>query len=191
VRKFSGIMRYSQGTATDGLSINAMAYSRKWNLTDQVPLRAIASGVIPLSGELDPTDGGDTSRLSLSARIAQSDDAGSWKANAHVIRYALDQQFRVVHAERRELRSAASLRQPDPAQHRRTARMLSDLRRPVPPARQPRLSRWQRLPHLQVRVCRRADGDDIRHLGSLRRDHPRAHRYVGAAVQAHDRHLAA
>jgi outer membrane receptor protein involved in Fe transport len=90
VRKFSGMMRYSQGTATDGLSVTAMAYSNKWNSTDQVPLRAIASGVIPLYGELDPTDGGDTSRLSLSARIAQSDDLGSWKANAYVIRYTLD-----------------------------------------------------------------------------------------------------
>jgi TonB-dependent Receptor Plug Domain len=90
VRKFSGVMRYSQGTATDGFSVTGMAYSNKWNSTDQVPLRAIASGVIPLYGELDPTDGGDTSRLSLSARIAQSDDAGSWKANAYVIRYTLD-----------------------------------------------------------------------------------------------------
>src|SRR5262249_12947399 len=62
VRKFSGVMRYSQGTATDGVSVTAMAYSNKWNSTDQVPLRAIASGVIPLYGELDPTDGGDTRR---------------------------------------------------------------------------------------------------------------------------------
>jgi hypothetical protein len=90
MRKFSGVMRYSQGTATDGVSVTAMAYSNKWNSSDQVPLRAIASGVIPLYGELDPTDGGDTSRLSLSARIAQSDEAGSWKANAYVIRYTLD-----------------------------------------------------------------------------------------------------
>jgi hypothetical protein len=90
MRKFSGVMRYSQGTATDGLTVTAMAYSNKWNSSDQVPLRAIASGVIPLYGELDPTDGGNTSRLSLSARVAQSDLAGSWKANAYLIRYTLD-----------------------------------------------------------------------------------------------------
>jgi hypothetical protein len=90
IRKFSGMMRYSQGTATDGFSATAMAYSNKWNSSDQVPLRAIASGVIPLYGELDPSDGGDTSRFSLSARIAQTDDAGSWKANAYLIRYTLD-----------------------------------------------------------------------------------------------------
>jgi outer membrane receptor protein involved in Fe transport len=90
MRKFDGMMRYSQGTATDGFSATAMAYSNKWYATDQVPFRAIASGVIPLNGALDPTDGGNTSRLSLSARVAQSDDAGSWKANAYLIRYTLD-----------------------------------------------------------------------------------------------------
>jgi hypothetical protein len=90
MRKYSGMMRYSQGTATDGFSATAMAYSNTWNSSDQVPLRAIASGVIPLYGELDPSDGGDTSRFSLSARVAQTDDTGSWKANAYVIRYTLD-----------------------------------------------------------------------------------------------------
>jgi hypothetical protein len=90
VRKFSGTMRYSQGTATDGFSATAMAYSNTWNSSDQVPLRAIASGMIPLYGELDPSDGGDTTRFSLSARVAQSDDAGSWKANAYLIMYTLD-----------------------------------------------------------------------------------------------------
>ena len=39
---------------------------------------------------LDPTDGGDTSRLSLSARMAQSTDDGSWKANAYLVKYGLD-----------------------------------------------------------------------------------------------------
>jgi hypothetical protein len=80
VRKVNGIARYAQGTATDGFSVTAMAYSSKWNSTDQVPLRAITSGLTGgLYGALDPTDGGDTERFSLSGRVAQSDDAGSWK----------------------------------------------------------------------------------------------------------------
>ena len=53
-------------------------------------LRAIKSGLIGLYGEIDPTDGGDTSRYSLSARIAQSDDDGSWKANAYLVKYEMD-----------------------------------------------------------------------------------------------------
>jgi outer membrane receptor protein involved in Fe transport len=90
MRKLNGLLRYSQGTATDGLSVSAMAYSNGWNSTDQVPLRAITSGLIGLYGELDPTDGGDTSRYSLSARVAQSDTDGSWKANAYLVKYEMD-----------------------------------------------------------------------------------------------------
>jgi len=90
MHKLSGELRYSQGTATDGFSATALAYSNTWNSTDQVPLRAITSGLIGLDGELDPTDGGDTTRFSLSTRLAQSDDAGSWKANAYLVKYQMD-----------------------------------------------------------------------------------------------------
>jgi outer membrane receptor protein involved in Fe transport len=90
VRKLSGLLRYSQGTATDGFSASAMAYSNTWTSTDQVPARAIESGLIGRYGDLDPTDGGDTNRFSLSARMAQSLDDGAWKANAYLVKYGLD-----------------------------------------------------------------------------------------------------
>ena len=90
MHKLSGLLRYSQGTPTDGFSASAMAYSNTWTSTDQIPLRAITSGLVGLYGELDPTDGGDTSRLSLSARMAQTTDDGSWKANAYLVKYELD-----------------------------------------------------------------------------------------------------
>jgi opacity protein-like surface antigen/outer membrane receptor protein involved in Fe transport len=90
VRNFSGLLRYSQGTATDGFSATAMAYTNNWNSSDQVALRAITTGQIGLFGELDPTDGGDTSRFMLSTRFAQSDDAGLWKANAYVVKETMN-----------------------------------------------------------------------------------------------------
>ncbi len=90
MKKFSGLSRYSQGTATDGLTLTGMAYANTWNSTDQVALRALTTGQIGLYGALDPTDGGDTSRFSLSGRIAQSTDNGSWKANAYVVKYTMD-----------------------------------------------------------------------------------------------------
>jgi opacity protein-like surface antigen len=89
-RKFSGLLRYTQGTATDGFSITAQAYSNSWNAADQIPLRAISTGQIPLYGELDPTDGGDASHYSLSARVAETVDNGSWKANAYVVSHNMD-----------------------------------------------------------------------------------------------------
>ena len=90
VRKFSGLARYTQGTATDGFSATAMAYANNWNASDQVALRAITTGQIGLFGEIDPTDGGDTSRFMLSTRFAHSDDNGMWKANAYVVKYTMN-----------------------------------------------------------------------------------------------------
>jgi outer membrane receptor protein involved in Fe transport len=90
MRKLNGLLRYTQGTATDGFSITGMAYSNRWNSTDQVPERAITSGQIGFFGAEDPTDGGNTSRFALSGRVAGTDDAGSWKANAFVAKSGLD-----------------------------------------------------------------------------------------------------
>jgi opacity protein-like surface antigen/outer membrane receptor protein involved in Fe transport len=90
VRRFSGILRYTQGTATDGISATAMAYTNNWNSSDQVALRAITTGQIGRFGELDPTDGGDTSRFMLSSRFAHSDDAGLWKANAYLVKETMN-----------------------------------------------------------------------------------------------------
>ncbi|SPP96305.1 MULTISPECIES: TonB-dependent receptor [Bradyrhizobium] len=90
VRKLNGLVRYSQGTATDGVSITGMAYVNKWNSTDQVPQRAITSGLLDRYGSEDPSDGGNADRFALSGRIAQTDDTGSWKANAYVVKSQLD-----------------------------------------------------------------------------------------------------
>lgn len=90
VRKLNGLMRYSQGTATDGVSVTGMAYANKWNSTDQVPQRAITGGFLDRFGAEDASDGGNSNRFALSARVAQSDDKGSWKANAFVVKSQLD-----------------------------------------------------------------------------------------------------
>jgi hypothetical protein len=90
VRKLNAVVRYAEGTATDGLSLTAMAYANRWNATDQVPLRAIASGQIGLYGALDPSDGGRADRFSLSGRWARSDREGASKANVYLIKSSLD-----------------------------------------------------------------------------------------------------
>jgi outer membrane receptor protein involved in Fe transport len=90
VRKLNGLVRYSQGTAADGVSVTGMAYTNAWNSTDQVPQRAITGGFLSRFGSEDPSDGGNTNRFALSGRIAQSDDLGAWKANAYVVKSQLD-----------------------------------------------------------------------------------------------------
>ena len=66
-----------------------MAYSNGWNSTDQVAQRAIDQGLIGRLGSLDPTDGGTSSRFSLSGNWAQSSAYGQSKANAYLIRSSL------------------------------------------------------------------------------------------------------
>ena len=90
VQKLNGLVRYSQGTLTDGVSVTGMAYANKWNSTDQVPQRAITSGALDRFGSEDPSDGGNTNRFAVSGRVAQSDDLGAWKANAYVVKSQLD-----------------------------------------------------------------------------------------------------
>ena len=70
----AALQRYSQGTATDGVSLTAQG------LRQQLERRRSsgAAGASPrdrsgFCGQQDPTDGGDASRFSLSARMAQSD----------------------------------------------------------------------------------------------------------------------
>ena len=89
VRKLNGVLRYSQGTATDGFTLSAMAYSNGWNSTDQVAQRAIDQGLIGRLGSLDPTDGGVSSRFSLSSGWAQSSEYGQSKINAYAISSSL------------------------------------------------------------------------------------------------------
>lgn len=90
LRKVNGVARYSQGTQLDGLSITGMAYAGRWTATNQIPERAVSEGIIGRFGTLNPTDGGDTSRFSLSGRWSQSDEGGVTRASAYVIRYQMN-----------------------------------------------------------------------------------------------------
>ena len=90
LRKLNGVARYSQGTALDGFSITGMAYAARWTATNQIPERAVVSGQLSRYGTINPTDGGDTSRFSLSGRFSASDDTGITRASAYVIRYQMN-----------------------------------------------------------------------------------------------------
>ncbi len=88
--KVNGLLSYSVGTSRNGFRITAMAYSGKWNSTDQVPQRAIDSGLISRWGYIDPTDGGETHRYSLSGEWQRSDETGATRASAYVMAYGLN-----------------------------------------------------------------------------------------------------
>src|SRR5450830_1401472 len=67
----NAVLRLTQGTRERGSTLSLMAYEARWNSTDQVPQRLIDAGSYngrPFGryDSVDPTDGGSTSRYSLS-----------------------------------------------------------------------------------------------------------------------------
>ncbi|MGH8209983.1 MAG: TonB-dependent receptor plug domain-containing protein, partial [Steroidobacteraceae bacterium] len=88
--RLSGVLRYHRGTAQDFFTLTGMTYSGKWNSTDQVPAHAISEGLIGRFGSLNPSDGGLTSRSSLSFNRVKRTDADQVQFSAYVIRYKLD-----------------------------------------------------------------------------------------------------
>ena len=94
LRKLNGVLTLSGGTRAEGWSTSVMAYDAKWDSTDQVPQRLIDAGT--LNGKpfgrfdaVDPTDGGNTRRTSLSGEWHHNTDTGSTKVAAYAIDYQL------------------------------------------------------------------------------------------------------
>jgi outer membrane receptor protein involved in Fe transport len=89
-QKINGVVRYSQGDATNGWALSAMGYHGQWNSTDQVPDRAIASGLIGRFGAIDPSDGGHTYRYSASVDWQHGTGQTLTKVTAYGLGYDLD-----------------------------------------------------------------------------------------------------
>ncbi len=88
-RKLNAVARVSRGGRLNGLSLTAMAYAARWNSTDQIPERAVASGLLDRFGNLDDTDGGSTSRYSASAEWQRSTARALTRVSAFGIAYRL------------------------------------------------------------------------------------------------------
>jgi len=67
-----------------------MAYDAKWNSTDQIPERAVAGGALPRFGLVDPTDGGNTQRFSLSTEWQRNSSTTLTQIAAYAVDYRLD-----------------------------------------------------------------------------------------------------
>ena len=87
--KINGVLRWSLANGPSEHRITAMHYSGEWNSTDQIPQRAIDSGLLPRFGAVDPTDGGQTSRTSLAYEYRHNHGNRQFQLNAYGIRYRL------------------------------------------------------------------------------------------------------
>jgi outer membrane cobalamin receptor len=88
--KVNGVLRYSEGSQASGFNVTAMAYKAKWNSTDQMPQRAVDQGLYSRFDTIDPSDGGNSHRNSLSAGWRNTTQTTFSKINAYVIDYDLD-----------------------------------------------------------------------------------------------------
>ncbi len=89
-RKINGIIRYSAGDSQNAFRITGMGYRGEWNSTDQVAERATDSGLIDRFGAIDPTDGGETHRYSLSAEWQHTWESSITQASAYLLDYKLN-----------------------------------------------------------------------------------------------------
>jgi hypothetical protein len=67
-----------------------MAYHGTWQSSDQIPLRAVEAGLVDRFGNLNPTNGGTSSRYSLQLNIQRREADSTTKLNLYAVRYALD-----------------------------------------------------------------------------------------------------
>jgi hypothetical protein len=88
-RKLNGVIRYSREDPGRKLTLTAMGYDGDWNSTDQVPERAVLDGSLDRFGAIDPTDGGESSRFSLSGELAFQGGADRTRIRAYAMRYDL------------------------------------------------------------------------------------------------------
>jgi len=90
----NAVLRLTQGTRERGSTLSLMAYEARWNSTDQVPQRLIDAGsyngrTFGRYDSVDPTDGGSTSRYSLSGEWHDRDRTGETRVSAYAMKYSL------------------------------------------------------------------------------------------------------
>ena len=95
LRKTNALLTLSGGSASQGWSTSMMAYRAHWTSTDQIPQRLIDQGVYQGQtfgrfDSLDPSDGGHTSRASLSGEWHQHARDSARKVSWFVMQYDLD-----------------------------------------------------------------------------------------------------
>ncbi|MGI4720747.1 MAG: TonB-dependent receptor [Janthinobacterium lividum] len=89
-RKVNAVLRYSRGYSNNGWTVTAMHYRGHWNSTDQIPLRAVQNGQLGRFDAIDPGDGGEAQRSSISGSWRRTTRDSASALSAYVIRNRLD-----------------------------------------------------------------------------------------------------
>lgn len=89
-RKVNAVLRWIRGAEADGVGITGMAYANRWNSTDQIPLRAVEQGLMSRWGTMNPTDGGDATRFSISGHWSQLSETNYSRIEGYAVHSTLD-----------------------------------------------------------------------------------------------------
>lgn len=94
LKKANGVLTLSSGTVAQGWQASLLGYHAHWTSTDQIPQDLIDAGSYngrPFGryDTLDASDGGETSRFSLSGEWHRQSENGLTKVQAYAMRYRL------------------------------------------------------------------------------------------------------
>ncbi len=94
-RRLNTFVRYARGDSARGFSLTATGYDGSWLATDQIPQRAVESGLIDRFGTIDDGPRGDSSRTSLAYEGHRGGDRSytSWYGFAAAYDLALFSNF--------------------------------------------------------------------------------------------------
>ena len=79
------IVKHSQSLGDGQLTMSFMGYDNSWKSADQIPERAVKSGLISELGSIDTTVGGQSSRFSANVQWQNN----VWTASAYAISYEM------------------------------------------------------------------------------------------------------
>jgi hypothetical protein len=88
--RFNGLLRRHWVRGDADYRITAMGYRGRWRSTDQIPLRAVDRGTLERFGYVDPTDGGDSERYSVSLEASFKSPDATTRLNAYAVHYGLN-----------------------------------------------------------------------------------------------------
>ena len=90
VEKINSLLKIGGGNDVHSWSATAMYYDNDWNSADQIPDRAVSSGLVDEFGSIDSTLGGNTRRASLSGQYSHQHESHRSEWRGYVIDSELD-----------------------------------------------------------------------------------------------------